>query len=106
MAAICAACRLIERKQLLKEILKPDDVIRYSEHFADSGRGLLAAAKQQGLEGIVGKRAQSLYESRRSADWVKCKVIDSSDSSSFADSPRASAITSARWCWAFTTAAS
>jgi len=73
------ALPLIERKKLLKEILEPDDTIRYSEHFAANGTELLAAAKQQGLEGIVGKRAESRYESRRSSDWVKWKVVDSAD---------------------------
>src|SRR5579863_9971146 len=70
---------LVERKKLLKEILKPDDVIRYSEHFDTNASELLAAVKQQGLEGIIGKRAQSRYESRRSSDWVKWKVVDSAD---------------------------
>ncbi|MCU1336331.1 MAG: dependent ligase [Bryobacterales bacterium] len=64
---------LIERKKLLKEVLQPTDVIRYSEHFSD-GNALLEAARQQGVEGIVGKRASSFYESRRSGDWVKYKV--------------------------------
>jgi bifunctional non-homologous end joining protein LigD len=73
------ALPLIERKKLLKEILEPDDTIRYSEHFAANGTELLAAAREQGLEGIVGKRAQSRYESRRSSDWVKWKVVDSAD---------------------------
>ena len=61
----------------MKEILEPNDVIRYSEHFAGNGAELLAAAKAQGIEGIVGKRAASFYESRRSTDWVKYKVTDS-----------------------------
>jgi bifunctional non-homologous end joining protein LigD len=73
------AVPLIERKKLLKDILQADETIRYSEHFATSGVDLLAAAKEQGLEGIVGKRAQSRYESRRSSDWVKWKVVDSAD---------------------------
>ena len=73
------AAPLIERKKLLKEVLQPDDTIRYSEHFGANGLELLAAAKQQGLEGIIGKRAQSRYESRRSSDWVKWKVVDSAD---------------------------
>ena len=77
MATICAACRLSERKSLLKEILTPNDVIRYSEHFVGDGADLLAAAKQQGIEGIVGKRASSFYESRRRRDWMKYKVINS-----------------------------
>jgi bifunctional non-homologous end joining protein LigD len=66
---------LLERKRLLKEILQPSDVIRYSDHFAGNGPTLLEAAKAQGLEGIVGKRARSLYESRRTADWVKWKNV-------------------------------
>ncbi len=73
------AVPLIERKKLLKDILQADETIRYSEHFATSGTELLAAAKEQGLEGVVGKRAQSRYESRRSSDWMKWKVVDSAD---------------------------
>ena len=69
---------LTERKRLLKEVLKPNDVVRYSDHFTD-GKALFEAAKQQGVEGIVGKKASSFYESRRSGDWVKYKV-HSSDS--------------------------
>lgn len=67
---------LIERKRLLREILEPSDVIRYSDHFTD-GPGLLAAVRQQGMEGIVAKRASSYYESRRTPDWVKYKVTNS-----------------------------
>ncbi len=70
---------LIERKKLLKEIVKPDDLIRYSDHFAGNGPALLEASKQQGLEGIVGKRAQSKYESRRASDWCKYKITNSAD---------------------------
>ncbi|HSR05806.1 MAG TPA: DNA ligase D [Bryobacteraceae bacterium] len=73
------AVPLIERTKLLKDILQPNETIRYSEHFATSGAELLAAAKEQGLEGVVGKRGQSRYESRRSSDWMKWKVVDSED---------------------------
>jgi len=73
------AVPLIERKKLLKGILQGNETIRFSEHFDISGKDLLAAAKEQGLEGVVGKRAQSRYESRRSSDWVKWKVVDSAD---------------------------
>ena len=40
---------------------------------------MLEAAREHGLEGVVGKRATSKYESRRSGDWVKWKVVDASD---------------------------
>jgi bifunctional non-homologous end joining protein LigD len=65
---------LTERKRLLKEILQPNEVIRYSEHFPGAGAELLEAAKLQGLEGIIAKRASSFYESRRTADWIKFKL--------------------------------
>jgi bifunctional non-homologous end joining protein LigD len=69
---------LIERKSLLKQIVTPGDLIQYSEHF-DDGAALLEAVKQRGIEGVVGKRAASPYESRRGSAWVKYKV-QSSDS--------------------------
>ena len=68
---------LTERKRLLKEVLVTSDLIRYSEHFEGHGAELLEAAKQQGIEGVIGKRASSFYESRRGADWVKFKVTES-----------------------------
>ncbi|HLH42934.1 MAG TPA: DNA ligase D [Bryobacteraceae bacterium] len=68
---------LSERKQMLKDVLLPDATIRYSEHFAGAGVDLMEAARQQGLEGVVGKRASSRYESRRSPDWLKYKVQNS-----------------------------
>ncbi|HML17904.1 MAG TPA: DNA ligase D [Bryobacteraceae bacterium] len=70
---------LIERKRILKQILTPGDLVRYSDHFAGNGADLLAAAKAQGLEGIVGKRAASFYESRRTSDWVKYKITESDE---------------------------
>ncbi len=57
--------------------MRRTDVIRYSEHFAGNGAALLQAARERGIEGVVGKRAASFYESRRTADWVKYKVLNS-----------------------------
>jgi bifunctional non-homologous end joining protein LigD len=68
---------LTERKRLLKEVLVISDLIRYSEHFEGHGAELLEAARQQGIEGVVGKRASSFYESRRTSDWIKYKVTNS-----------------------------
>jgi bifunctional non-homologous end joining protein LigD len=63
-----------ERKRLLREVIETTDTIRFSEHFAGHGAELLEAVKQQGIEGIVGKRRGSFYASRRGKDWVKYKV--------------------------------
>ena len=70
---------LLERKRVLKEILKPGDLVRYSDHFAGNGPALFEASKAQGLEGIVGKRAASFYESRRTSDWCKWKITNSAE---------------------------
>jgi bifunctional non-homologous end joining protein LigD len=65
---------LIDRRQLLMSILLPSEVVRYSEHFVGKGDELLKAVRAKGLEGILAKQAQSKYESKRSASWIKIKV--------------------------------
>ena len=66
---------LIERKRALAAILQPSAVMRYSEHFINNGEEMLEAARATGLEGIMAKRAASRYESKRSSDWVKIKIV-------------------------------
>lgn len=65
---------LVERRQILQSILKPGDPARISPQFERTGVELLEAARQQGLEGIVAKRANSPYCTGRSRDWMKVKV--------------------------------
>ncbi len=45
----------------------------------DDGEALLAAAKQQGLEGVLAKRADSRYMGRRSREWLKLKTEQSQE---------------------------
>jgi bifunctional non-homologous end joining protein LigD len=66
---------LIERKRALASILQPSNVMRYSEHFTDNGEEMLQAARATGLEGIMAKRANSKYESKRGQDWLKIKIV-------------------------------
>jgi bifunctional non-homologous end joining protein LigD len=63
-----------ERRERLEEILdRRNRVVRLSETFED-GAALEQAAREQGLEGVMAKRAQSKYEpGRRSRDWLKVK---------------------------------
>src|SRR5437899_215609 len=68
------AVPLFERKKLLKSIVKPGGVVRLSESF-EEGEHLLEAAREQELEGILAKRADSRYEARRSDGWVKIKTV-------------------------------
>jgi bifunctional non-homologous end joining protein LigD len=64
-----------ERRERLVELLDPTNrVVRLSESFED-GEALYAAAKEQRLEGIVSKRADSRYEAgKRSRAWLKVKA--------------------------------
>ena len=65
---------LMERKRALAAILKPFPLLRLSDHFAGGGEELLEAARQTGLEGLIAKRTKSVYESRRSQEWLKLKL--------------------------------
>jgi bifunctional non-homologous end joining protein LigD len=69
---------LEERKRALAGIISSSGTLRYSDHF-DNGLDLFAAAKQQGLEGILAKVRSSLYEERRSREWLKIKITRTVD---------------------------
>ncbi len=67
----------MDRKVLLEEVLtiRHDPLLR--DILKADGAELWLAAAHQGIEGIIGKRRKSFYESRRGSDWVKYKVTDS-----------------------------
>jgi bifunctional non-homologous end joining protein LigD len=67
---------LKERQAILKFILPTDnDHIRQSKVFDASGIDFFAVAELMGLEGIIAKRADSIYTSDlRSKEWLKIKV--------------------------------
>ena len=71
---------LIERKELLKKLLPKNAVIKYSEHIIAKGKGFFEAAKKNDLEGIMAKKAQSLYHpGARTGDWLKIKYHKSQE---------------------------
>jgi bifunctional non-homologous end joining protein LigD len=65
---------MVERKRLLEKIVKPFPLLRVSDHFENAGEDLLDAARQSGLEGLLAKSTTSVYESRRSRNWLKLKL--------------------------------
>jgi len=69
---------LLERKELLRRILRPDKCpagrVRFSDHQAEKGKELFELARQEGLEGVIAKRADSHYSGSRSTSWVKIKA--------------------------------
>jgi bifunctional non-homologous end joining protein LigD len=67
---------LLQRKELLRQVLLPNQRIRYSEHQLEKGKELFEAAKDQGLEGIVAKQIESSYTGNRTPLWIKLKVVN------------------------------
>ena len=77
------ACALEARRAVLKRILEPvdsdpvpdplSDRVRFSEEFNADPRSLIASACKLGLEGLIAKRRDSTYVSRRATSWVKLK---------------------------------
>ena len=66
---------LRQRRELLEELLDPQvKGVRLSPAFED-GEALLEAARGQGLEGVVAKRADMPYRpGRRTPEWQKVKA--------------------------------
>ncbi len=67
---------VVDRRALLEAALtqaRPSDKVRFSAEFGTDPEGLVVAACKIGLEGVIGKRRDSHYVSRRSPDWIKLK---------------------------------
>ena len=70
----------LQRKELLKDALIENEIIKYSDHILEKGRDFFQAAKDMGLEGIVAKKTDSLYkENLRSSEWLKIKIHKSDE---------------------------
>src|SRR5579871_2573730 len=70
---------LAQRKELLRRLIYPSQLVRFADHQVEHGKELYELAKQHGLEGIVAKRMDSIYVSDRSASWLKLKVTQTVD---------------------------
>jgi bifunctional non-homologous end joining protein LigD len=70
---------LEQRKGELRKILSPSQHVRFSDHQVEKGVELFEVAKNQGLEGIIAKRRDSVYTGRRSPQWLKFKIVRDTD---------------------------
>ena len=70
---------LIERKAFLKQILRENSQIRYSDHVLEKGKELYALAEERKLEGLVAKRISSPYPEGRTSLWQKIKLVQDID---------------------------
>lgn len=65
---------LTERKKIAQEVIPPSDIIKYSDHVRGNGTDFFKRIIKMDLEGMIAKRANSLYYTgRRSNDWLKIK---------------------------------
>ena len=69
------ALPLHARRARLQELLqnKASPTVRFSEVFDAPAASLVASACKLGLEGLIAKRRDASYVSKRSADWLKLK---------------------------------
>ncbi|MGG4344946.1 ATP-dependent DNA ligase [Paenibacillus lautus] len=62
---------LIQRKEILSGIQMPNKHFGVIPFVEAAGEALFSQMEAQELEGMVGKKQNSIYESRRSASWQK-----------------------------------
>lgn len=67
---------LTQRRLLLRMLLPKDSkVLQFSDAIEGNGAALFKEMRRRGLEGIVAKRADSIYkENIRGTDWLKIKT--------------------------------
>lgn len=65
---------LLERKKCLKNLMpKKHARLAYVDHIETEGEFVFKGAVKAGMEGVMAKRADSLYVGKRSTDWLKFK---------------------------------
>ena len=69
---------LAQRKEVLAKLCENvADPIRFSGEIGGDAKSLLAEVKRRGLEGLIGKQRNSVYEpGRRSGAWIKLKCVN------------------------------
>jgi len=70
---------LSERKALLSRLLPTLGPLHYVDHIETRGQEMFEEIARLGLEGVMAKRAESLYRAGRSSDWFKIRRDRSAD---------------------------
>lgn len=66
---------LRERRDLLQQIIPKEGILRLSENFNVTATDLFSLSEKMGLEGIIAKKADSLYRPGiRTKEWLKLKT--------------------------------
>lgn len=65
---------LIKRKEMLESIMKDaHPSLHYSRYVKGHGKESFKAACEADMEGIIGKKEDSVYSGTRNGDWIKLK---------------------------------
>jgi bifunctional non-homologous end joining protein LigD len=64
---------LVDRKECLRLLVPSLGAVRYGDHVMGEGKAFFDLASEQRLEGMVAKRARSVYSGARTRDWIKIK---------------------------------
>src|SRR5690242_19590672 len=67
------ALPLTQRKQLLRSAIEFNSPLRFTPHRVGDGMTAYQAACERGDEGVIAKLADSAYDGKRSANWLKFK---------------------------------
>ncbi len=71
---------LIDRKQLLKELIPEAPHIQYCDHIEAMGITVYNQAIEMGMEGVIAKKANSTYDvNYRSPNWLKFKKVENTE---------------------------
>lgn len=71
---------LDQRKEILSTIIEPSNSLLVTPSIVGNGSNIFQLTKDKGMEGIVGKRSNSMYKTNhRSHDWLKYKHFKIAD---------------------------
>lgn len=71
---------LLDRKQLLKELIPDTPHLQYCDHVEAMGITVYDQAISMGMEGVIAKKASSKYDTNaRSSEWLKFKKIENTE---------------------------
>jgi len=70
---------LLARKAILREVLPSTGPLRYSDHIPEQGEAMYRQVVDLGLEGVVAKKADSIYVGGRSRSWLKIRATHTDD---------------------------
>ena len=92
-----------ERKAKLKRAVKWNTVVRFSDDLTGTAQQVLDHACKLGLEGLIGKQADSVHVAGRTKSWLKLKCRLRQDFVIVRYTKPAARVTGlARWSSAFT----